>query len=157
MGFNAHKQPLAYSSDLESIFVVASGVQFPLRCSCCVSNPNGQSTGRPRPKLENSSLWMPNNPLSRFLIQHAPRWEDLDLELAPELLLLLVDLRGRVHLLQRLWIGWRSGPPGAIQPIDCFRDAPSLLNATVNPHWILFPLDNLTRSQLECPWDIRAF
>ncbi|KAJ7777054.1 hypothetical protein B0H16DRAFT_947202 [Mycena metata] len=92
----------------------------------------------------------------RILIQQAPRWEDLDLELTPDLVPLLADLRGRIPLLQRLWIGWRSEPTGAIQPIHCFRQAPSLLDATVNPHSILFPVGNLTRYQLLCPWDVHA-
>ncbi|KAJ6517881.1 hypothetical protein C8R47DRAFT_200 [Mycena vitilis] len=100
----------------------------------------------------------------RCLAKHAPRWEDLDLELTSALFPLLAGLRGRMTSLRRLWLQWES-PESQIaaesdpsnQSIDFCATAPSLVDFGVlcQRRFIPLPLQahNLTRYQSNAPWE----
>ncbi|KAJ7780134.1 hypothetical protein DFH07DRAFT_793903 [Mycena maculata] len=86
-----------------------------------------------------------------FLSEHSSRWQELDVELTPNLLPLMVTLRGRLPTLRRVAIQWNG-----IQtpPLSCFQTAPLLVDADIRSRYlpILLPVRQLTRYRVEGSW-----
>jgi hypothetical protein len=94
----------------------------------------------------------------QLLAQHSPRWEELSLGLTPELLPSLTVLCDRVSSLKRLWIEWEESEVQTIESIDCFQTAFSLVDASIHNECrvlpIALPIHQLTRYQLDGPWEM---
>ncbi|KAF7356326.1 F-box domain-containing protein [Mycena venus] len=100
----------------------------------------------------------PQIQMFQLLSQHSARWEELSIGLTPETWPLLNALRDRLPSLARLWIQW--GCPEdqiGVQSIDCFDTASSLVDVGIfNEHRFvstLLPANQLTRYELDCPWE----
>ncbi|KAF7336857.1 F-box domain-containing protein [Mycena venus] len=94
----------------------------------------------------------------RLLSQYSSRWEELGVRLTPQLAPLLADLRDRVPSLKRLWIDWTSPESQtAAQPVDCFQTAGSLVDVGMYNEFhyipVSLPLHQLTRYEIDAPWD----
>ncbi|KAJ6580867.1 hypothetical protein B0H19DRAFT_486595 [Mycena capillaripes] len=100
----------------------------------------------------------PQLQMFQFLSQHSERWEELSIGITAELVPLLAALRDRVPSLRRLWINWncRESQRG-VQSIDSFQTASSLVDFGTFHEYrfipIAFPIHQLTRYQLDGPWD----
>ncbi|KAJ7155853.1 hypothetical protein C8R46DRAFT_1116639 [Mycena filopes] len=95
----------------------------------------------------------------RCLAQHAAQWEELSLGLTSHIAPLLGMLRDRLPLLRRFFLQWEGEDERAIDRVDCFQNAPSLVGAWVNDFPsvpVLFPAHNLTRYQLQASWGTHA-
>ncbi|KAJ7777068.1 hypothetical protein B0H16DRAFT_1504237, partial [Mycena metata] len=101
----------------------------------------------------------PQIEMFQYLVQHAPQWEELSVSLTPRLAPLLSILRDRVPLLRRFYVQWPSDP-GSTIGLECFQNAPSLLDARVHNEFryipIVCPAHQLTQYQLDCPWEMHA-
>ncbi|KAJ6462358.1 hypothetical protein C8R47DRAFT_98096 [Mycena vitilis] len=93
----------------------------------------------------------------KALARHATRWGEFSAQLTPALLLLLADLRGSLSSLRKLWLRFAGEMPSQAPSIDTFEDLPCLRDIGLNYNSqffpIHFPAHNLTRYQLEAPWD----
>ncbi|KAJ7602703.1 hypothetical protein DFH06DRAFT_1311422 [Mycena polygramma] len=106
-----------------------------------------------------SSDSRPQFQILQCLAKHASRWEELSLTVTSGLSPLLINLRGRLPLLRRLWIQWdNQGSQAATDSIQCFESAPSLVDVGVYSEYraipVSFPAQQLTRYELDAPWDI---
>ncbi|KAJ7902473.1 hypothetical protein B0H13DRAFT_2513259 [Mycena leptocephala] len=110
------------------------------------------SSGWRETSLSTPFLW------SHFLARHSLRWEELSLGLTPELLPSLSALRDQVPSLRRLWLEWDGSEIETVETIDCFQTASALVDASVGNdlHFlsITLPIHQLTRYQLNGPWEI---
>ncbi|KAJ7036645.1 hypothetical protein C8F04DRAFT_1095217 [Mycena alexandri] len=110
----------------------------------------GCETSNSQPQIE----------MFRYLAQHAPQWEELSVGLTSHLVPLLSILRDRVPLLRRLYIQWQSDPVSTVGPLECFQNAPSLLEARIKNNLrflpVLFPAHQFTQYRLDCPWETHA-
>ncbi|KAJ6580828.1 hypothetical protein B0H19DRAFT_485705 [Mycena capillaripes] len=94
----------------------------------------------------------------KLLSQHSARWEELSFGMTSELVPLLSALRDRVPSLKRSWIHW-IGPESitGVESIDSFQTCPSLVDFGVFHEYrfvpIAFPVHQLTRYQLDGPWE----
>ncbi|KAJ7654654.1 hypothetical protein DFH06DRAFT_1416469 [Mycena polygramma] len=111
--------------------------------------------------LHGSEISDPGFQIETFkcLVKHASRWEELSLTLTSFLFPLLADLRGRLPLLRRMAIVWDDKESGAlVDSIDCFELAPSLTDLSIVNRYrfipVSFPARQLTRYDLDAPWDI---
>ncbi|KAJ7173437.1 hypothetical protein C8R46DRAFT_115013, partial [Mycena filopes] len=108
----------------------------------------GDETSDPAPQIETF----------RFLAQHAPQWEELSLGLSSHIAPLLSELRDRVPLLRIFSLHSEDEP--TVAHVDCFRNAPSLVEACVGRRLcsvtVLFPADRLTGYELQSSWDTHA-
>ncbi|KAJ7471065.1 hypothetical protein FB451DRAFT_1176250 [Mycena latifolia] len=78
----------------------------------------------------------PQVEMFRCLVEHSARWEELSVEMTPDIFPLLVPLADRFQPLCRAWIQW-DGPASqaGVESIDCFRSAPRLVQfGTYNEH-----------------------
>ncbi|KAJ6530850.1 hypothetical protein DFH09DRAFT_1326746 [Mycena vulgaris] len=96
----------------------------------------------------------------RLLAEHSLRWEELIIELTPDILPLLVALRNCVASLRRLRIQWQDvNSQAGVETIDCFRTAPSLTDVGISNRYrhvpISLPAHQLTRYHLDAPWTVR--
>ncbi|KAJ6552819.1 hypothetical protein B0H19DRAFT_1377617 [Mycena capillaripes] len=90
---------------------------------------------------------------------HASRWEELSLELTGALSPLLASIKDRLPLLRRLWIQWSGAQSqSAVDSLDFFEKAPSLIDAGIHNEHRYFPVHlpvhQLTRYELDAPWDM---
>ncbi|KAF7352507.1 F-box domain-containing protein [Mycena venus] len=102
---------------------------------------------------------LPQIEIFRCLAERSLQWEELFLQLTPHLVPVLEGLRDRVPLLQRLWIQWPTPESQAeVESIDFCQNAPSLVDvATFNEHRFipfLLPVHQLTRYDIDAPWEI---
>ncbi|KAJ7609346.1 hypothetical protein DFH06DRAFT_1376373 [Mycena polygramma] len=112
---------------------------------------HGCETTDSRPQLE----------VFQCLAKHASRWEELSLTVTSAHFPLLASLRGRMPLLRRLWFQWDTRESQAsTDSVDCFESAPSLVDVGVNNEFrfipVSFPTQQLTRYDLDAPWDIHS-
>ncbi|KAJ6580813.1 hypothetical protein B0H19DRAFT_1060536 [Mycena capillaripes] len=98
--------------------------------------------------------------LFELLTRHSSRWEELSLGLISEMVPLLAPLRHRVSSLKNLWIQWNQSEAPAVESIDCFQTASSLVDVGILNEYNFVPialpvhqLHQLTRYQLDSPWD----
>ncbi|KAJ7777074.1 hypothetical protein B0H16DRAFT_1504260 [Mycena metata] len=95
-----------------------------------------------------------------YLARYAPQWEELSVGLTPHLVPLLGILRDRVPLLRRFYVQWQSDSGSTVIPLECFQNAPSLLEARVFSDFryipVPFPAHQLTQYQLDFPWETHA-
>ncbi|KAJ7654643.1 hypothetical protein DFH06DRAFT_518532 [Mycena polygramma] len=104
-----------------------------------------------------SSDSRPQFQILQCLAKHASRWEELSLTVTSGFSPLLEGLRGRVPVLRRLYIQWdtRKGQT-AVDSVDCFESAPSLVDVSVNNEFRIipfsFPAQQFTRYELDAPW-----
>ncbi|KAJ7230268.1 hypothetical protein GGX14DRAFT_692091 [Mycena pura] len=99
--------------------------------------------------------WEPQVEVLQCLTQHCGRWVELDMRLTSRLLPLLTSLRDQVPCLRKIYLDWESQP--AIQSIDCFETARSLVDFSVDvPRYIPIhlPVPQLTRYSMNAPWDV---
>ncbi|KAJ7846270.1 hypothetical protein B0H13DRAFT_2093563 [Mycena leptocephala] len=93
-----------------------------------------------------------------LLSQHSSRWEELSLGLTSEIVPLLTTLRGRLQSLKKLWIEWEGPESQTVDSIDFFQTASTLVDASVYNKYrfvhFAFPAHQLTRYQLDGPWDM---
>lgn len=94
----------------------------------------------------------------KLLARHASRWEELNAQVTWDLVLLLVDLRGRFLSLRKLWIRWSGRPLHIpVQYLEAFKDVPCLRDIGVVCYSRLFPIhfpaQHLTRYEIEGPWE----
>ncbi|KAK7031847.1 ABC protein [Favolaschia claudopus] len=92
------------------------------------------------------------------LMKYMPRWEELSIGLTSFLYPILERMSGQLFLLRRLWVEWMClESQQSAGPITAFQRAPSLVDAAVcNVHMytpILLPVGQLTRYQLDVPWN----
>ncbi|KAF8211049.1 hypothetical protein K438DRAFT_102668 [Mycena galopus ATCC 62051] len=111
----------------------------------------GSETAKPQPEVQ----------IFQLLSQHSSRWEELCvlLLMTSPIVPLLTALRDRLSSLERVWIQWydeESQP--AIQSIDCFQSAPSLVDFATSSGFrfvtISLPIHQLTRLHLDDTWEI---
>ncbi|KAK7012821.1 F-box domain-containing protein [Favolaschia claudopus] len=102
----------------------------------------------PKPQVE----------IFQLLARHSDRWEDLSIGLTSLIVPLLPSLRARLPSLRRLWVQWlRPSSSLSVQSINCFHIAPSLVDfgatdvSLFRP--VLFPAHQLTRYDLNGPWE----
>lgn len=94
----------------------------------------------------------------KLLSQHSARWEELSVGMTSEMVPMLAALRGRLHSLKRSWLNW-IGPESqtGVQTMDSFETAPSLVEFGVFHEFRFiptsFPIHQLTRYQLDGPWE----
>ncbi|KAJ7191953.1 hypothetical protein GGX14DRAFT_506606, partial [Mycena pura] len=93
------------------------------------------------------------------LAQHSTRWEELSLELIPDITLIVISIRGRIPSLRRLWLQWEDedSPSGiCVLSSNCFRTAPSLVDAGLYNDCSsldnLIPVHQLTIYEMNCSW-----
>ncbi|KAJ7769165.1 hypothetical protein DFH07DRAFT_880567 [Mycena maculata] len=101
----------------------------------------------------------PQVAMLEVLMQHSLRWEVLTLGLTSGLVPLLPALRDRVPSLARLWIQWDvAESQRGVQSINCFQTAPCLLDVGICNEYraipVLIPAHQLTRYELDAPWEI---
>ncbi|KAF7345525.1 F-box domain-containing protein [Mycena venus] len=101
----------------------------------------------------------PQIQMFQLLLQYSSCWEELSLGLTAKLVPLLPAVRDRVQSLTRLWIQWFSPESqSAVQSIDCFKSASSLVDFSAYNEYrfipIAYPTNQLRRYQLDCPWEI---
>ncbi|KAF8211822.1 hypothetical protein K438DRAFT_1808022 [Mycena galopus ATCC 62051] len=96
----------------------------------------------------------------QLLSQHSSRWKELGLGLTSQIVPLLTALQDRVPSLKRVWIHDqrdRQESQAAVQSINCFQSAPSLLDFGVSAkHGFIpmkAPVHQLTRFQFRGPWE----
>ncbi|KAF7340700.1 ABC protein [Mycena sanguinolenta] len=98
----------------------------------------------------------PQIQMFELLLKHSSRWEDLSIGITPEMLPLLTALRDGIPSLKRVWIQWHDVDSSAVQSLDCFQTAPSLVDFGVyhEHHFISIavPIQQLTRYHLNGPW-----
>ncbi|KAJ7483501.1 hypothetical protein FB451DRAFT_1364408 [Mycena latifolia] len=102
----------------------------------------------------------PQTEMFQFLAAHSSRWEELSISLTSDLVPLLSALRNRMPSLRRLWLQWDSpASQEAVNSIDCFQTAPSLIDVGVYNEYrsipILLPAHQLTRYHLDGPWTVQ--
>ncbi|KAF7345454.1 ABC protein [Mycena venus] len=107
----------------------------------------GSETADSRPQIQ----------MFQLLSQHCSRWEELSLGLTSVLIPLLISLRGQFASLQRLWLEWSDlANQAAVQPIDCFESASSLVEfGAFNEYHVVpiaLPIHQLTCFQMYLPW-----
>ncbi|KAF7317090.1 hypothetical protein HMN09_00443700 [Mycena chlorophos] len=91
------------------------------------------------------------------LAEHSAKWLELNINLIPEIYLLLNDLLGQVPSLRRASIGWDvDGPLDELPSIVFMENAASLVDLALNNaaqyRQIYAPFSNLTRYDLMVPW-----
>ncbi|KAJ7602852.1 hypothetical protein DFH06DRAFT_354257 [Mycena polygramma] len=109
---------------------------------------NGHVSGNSQEQIE----------MFKTLARHATRWGELNAQLTPALLPLVVDLGGNLPSLRKLWISWSGHtlhmPPQYLEP---FKELPSLRDIGVLSYSRAFPFhfpaQHLTRYALEAPWE----
>ncbi|KAJ7498206.1 hypothetical protein B0H11DRAFT_834748 [Mycena galericulata] len=89
-----------------------------------------------------------------LLVKHSSRWEVLRLGVTQTMLPALTTLRHRVPSLRVLWMQWNDEEnPAAVDSIDCFSTAPSLIHAGVYEPYrsvsIPMPVHQLTWFELD--------
>ncbi|KAJ7155787.1 hypothetical protein C8R46DRAFT_433913 [Mycena filopes] len=94
-----------------------------------------------------------------YLASHSSRWEELSLALTSALVPLLGSLQDRVPSLCRLDIQWSDeASQSNVDSIDCFERAPCLVDFTLFNQFhsipIRLPVEQLTRHQLDGPWEL---
>ncbi|KAJ7147734.1 hypothetical protein C8R43DRAFT_1069506 [Mycena crocata] len=99
----------------------------------------------------------PQTEMFRCLAEYSSRWTELSIGLTSHLVPLMASLRDRLPCLRRLWIQWdQPESQEAVESIDCFETATSLLDAGVyNEHRYIsvsLPAHHLTRYHLDGPW-----
>ncbi|KAJ7777048.1 hypothetical protein B0H16DRAFT_1879206 [Mycena metata] len=109
----------------------------------------GHEKSNPGPQIE----------IFKYLGLHSSRWEELSIILTSALVPILSDIQHRLPLLRRLSIEWSDETSQSdVDLIDCFERAPSLVDATVvnYSHFVplLLPVHQLTRHDLNGPWDV---
>ncbi|KAJ6530863.1 hypothetical protein DFH09DRAFT_1285013 [Mycena vulgaris] len=107
----------------------------------------GRKTRDPRAQIE----------MFQYLAEYSPRWEELRITVTSDLLPLLASLHDRLPSLRRLFIQSvdSNGTSGA-QIIDCFHNAPSLVDTSIITPSVSVPLPahQLTRYYLVGTWDM---
>ncbi|KAF8140865.1 hypothetical protein K438DRAFT_698404 [Mycena galopus ATCC 62051] len=101
----------------------------------------------------------PQVEMFQCLARHSSRWEQLSLQLTSALSPLLAGLRGSVPLLRKVFIQWDGGTGQATaDPISFLETAPSLVDVGIHNDYrfvpIFLPAQQLTRYQLDAPWDV---
>ncbi|KAF8211088.1 hypothetical protein K438DRAFT_1808786 [Mycena galopus ATCC 62051] len=92
-----------------------------------------------------------------LLAQHSSRWEELSVEVTQEMVPTVIALRDRVPSLTRVWIRWGKGGRAALESLDCFQTAPSLVDFDTNNEDLFIPITlpthQLTRLGHDGPWN----
>ncbi|KAF7371144.1 hypothetical protein MSAN_00749800 [Mycena sanguinolenta] len=104
------------------------------------------------PKTESG----PQLQMFELLTKHSLRWEELCIGITSEMVPLLTAFRDRIPSLKRFWVQWEDSHT-AVQSLDCFQTAPSLVDFGINHeehHFvpITVPVQQLTRYQLTGSW-----
>ncbi|KAJ7146766.1 hypothetical protein C8R44DRAFT_18505 [Mycena epipterygia] len=101
----------------------------------------------------------PQVEMFQCLAKHSSRWEELAIQLTPDLFPLLATLSDRLQSLRRLWIQWDQAESQAgVGTIGAFRVAPRLVDVGTSgehgPIPMLLPAHQLTRYQSSGPWEM---
>ncbi|KAJ7603800.1 hypothetical protein FB45DRAFT_1085537 [Roridomyces roridus] len=100
--------------------------------------------------------------LFRFLSDYSFRWEELCLRLTRALVPCLIALSGKLPVLRRLWLEWDSPrSQGGVGSIECFREAPCLVNVGVSSVFDFIPVPlpthhHITQYDLDARWEIHG-
>jgi hypothetical protein len=94
----------------------------------------------------------------QLLSQHASRWEEFSVDLTSKMIPLLFALRDQLSSLERLWVQWdEPQSQAAVASLDSFASAPSLVDVGIQNEFrfvpITLPVHQLTRLQLDAPWE----
>ncbi|KAJ7607900.1 hypothetical protein FB45DRAFT_1039971 [Roridomyces roridus] len=98
----------------------------------------------------------------KYLFGHSECWEEVNLDLTPELCRLLPALRDRVPALRKLRLLCMTRESERVlgsQPIDYFETATSLVHATIErwyrqqPLSFVLPANKLTHYHVDAPWE----
>ncbi|KAJ7902483.1 hypothetical protein B0H13DRAFT_757118 [Mycena leptocephala] len=162
MGFDTDQQPLESGFSLESFAVVRVVIDYATTYTYSLSLVQAQIQRSQKLKIHFDGCHekdsRPQIQMFQLLAQHSPRWEELSLGLTPELLPSLTVLCDRVSSLKRLWIEWEESEVQTIESIDCFQTAFSLVDASIHNECrvlpIALPIHQLTRYQLDGPWEM---
>ncbi|KAJ7483458.1 hypothetical protein FB451DRAFT_1555422 [Mycena latifolia] len=99
----------------------------------------------------------PQLTIFRCLAKHSSLWGELSISLTSDLVPVLVTCRHRIPSLRRLWILWeQSESQRAVESMDAFHSAPSLVNAGICNEYRFIPISlpghQLTRYDVDAPW-----
>ncbi|KAF8211069.1 hypothetical protein K438DRAFT_1808742 [Mycena galopus ATCC 62051] len=99
----------------------------------------------------------PQIQMLELLSRHASQWEELSIGITCEMTPLLATLRDQLASLKRLWIQWDGPESQTVESINCFRTASSLVDVGIYNEYrflpITHPVKQLTRYQLDAPWE----